>query len=194
LRQDFLMIYNDDIYDLSFIKFNIEKVRTAYDNLLTQIDHTQELVKAISLNKVPNDNKPDQRGIFWIQDKNHNEVQREKYVNEKAYNELIPEIQNTHFEYMYKELSRYFELGRMRLLLLEPRNSLSFHKDPQPRLHIPIITNPGCLLIIENFATHLVADGSVYYTNTKKYHTALNGGEANRIHFVATILNTKEPN
>ena len=81
----------------------------------------------------------------------------------------------------------------MRLLLLEPRKSLSFHKDPEPRLHIPIVTNPGCLLIVDNFSTHVVANGGVYYMNTKKYHTALNGGENDRVHIVATILDTKEP-
>ena len=32
------------------------------------------------------------------------------------------------------------------------------------------------------------ADGGVYYVDTTKYHTALNGGNEPRIHLVATIL------
>ena len=47
------------------------------------------------------------------------------------------------------------------MLLKEPRSTLSWHKDPEPRLHVPIITNPGCSMVIENVAKHLPADGSV---------------------------------
>ena len=56
------------------------------------------------------------------------------------------------------------------------------------RLHIPIITNPGCLMVIDNVAKHMPADGSVWVTNNTKYHNAFNGGEENRIHLVACVL------
>ena len=81
-----------------------------------------------------------------------------------------------------------FKLGRVRLLLKEPRSTLSWHKDPEPRLHIPIITNPGCSMVIENVAKHLPADGSVTITNNTKYHNFFNGGEQARIHLVACML------
>ena len=35
--------------------------------------------------------------------------------------------------------------------------------------------------------THLPADGSVYFTVTRAYLTALNGGESNRVHIVAVL-------
>jgi hypothetical protein len=41
-------------------------------------------------------------------------------------------------------LSSKYKLGRVRILLKQPRSTLSWHRDPEPRLHIPIITNPGC--------------------------------------------------
>lgn len=186
------MVFNNDIYELSFIKFDIDELLVSYIELLDKIEHSKGLVKAVSLNKIPNSNSWDQRGIFWIRNEEYTETQREEHVDESSYTELIPEIKDTYFEYIYEELSKHFEIGRMRLLLLEPRNSLSFHRDPEPRLHIPILTNPGCLFIVDNFSTHLAAEGLVYYTNTKKYHTTLNGGETNRVHLVATILNTKE--
>ena len=59
------------------------------------------------------------------------------------------------------------------------------------RLHIPIITNPGCLMVIDNVAKHMPADGSVWVTNNTKYHNAFNGGEENRIHLVACVLDYK---
>ena len=59
------------------------------------------------------------------------------------------------------------------------------------RLHIPIITNPGCIMVIDNVAQHMPADGSVWITNNTKYHNAFNGGEENRIHLVACVLDYK---
>ena len=67
------------------------------------------------------------------------------------------------------------------MLLKEPRSTLSWHKDPEPRLHIPIITNLGCSMVIENIAKHLPADGKVTITNNTKYHNFFNGGEQSRI-------------
>ena len=58
---------------------------------------------------------------------------------------------------------------------------------PQPRIHIPIKTNPGSLFIVNHHLTHLPADGSVYFTDTRGYHTALNGGEETRTHIVAAL-------
>ena len=59
------------------------------------------------------------------------------------------------------------------------------------RLHIPIITNPGCIMVIDNIAQHMPADGSVWITNNTKYHNAFNGGEEDRIHLVACVLDYK---
>ena len=77
-------------------------------------------------------------------------------------------------------------------MLLEPRTSLSWHRDPEPRLHIPVFTNPGAHLVISHRLKHLPADGSVWFTDTRKYHTVFNGGEENRIHLVATYLGEKK--
>ena len=96
-------------------------------------------------------------------------------------------LSNTYKD-VYNTLSKKFKLGRVRLLLKEPRSTLSWHKDPEPRLHIPIITNLGCSMVIENVAKHLPADGHVTITNNTKYHNFFNGGEQSRIHLVACVL------
>ena len=85
-------------------------------------------------------------------------------------------------------MSNKFKLGRVRLLLKEPRSTLSWHKDPECRLHIPIVTNAGCSMVIENVAKHLPADGHVWITNNTKYHNFFNGGEQARVHLVACVL------
>ena len=67
---------------------------------------------------------------------------------------------------------------------------MSWHRDPEPRLHIPIITNPGCKMVIEDIAKHMPADGSVIITNNTKYHNFLT--VVNRIEFkVACVLENK---
>ena len=104
---------------------------------------------------------------------------------------IINNYDNTYFKEVYDVLSKKYKLGRVRILLKEPRSTLSWHRDPEPRLHIPIITNPGCLMVIDNVAKHMPADGSVWVTNNTKYHNAFNGGEENRIHLVACVLDYK---
>ena len=94
-------------------------------------------------------------------------------------------------KYVYEKISKTYTLGRTRVLKKEPRSTLSWHKDPEPRLHIPIITNYGCRMVIDDRAYHMPADGSVYLTNTTKYHNFFNGGEEDRIHIVATLPNFK---
>jgi|TARA_Y100000310_G_scaffold247539_1_gene253148 hypothetical protein len=185
-----MMLYNDDIYDLTFIKFDIEKLRAAYQDLTEVVPYSVGMVNGILLTKMVNEPSGDPRGIFWITNKEGAEEQREQKVDENLYTELRPEIKNTYFEKVYNKLSKHFVLGRVRILLLKPRKCLSFHRDPEPRLHIPIISQPGALMVVEDFCTHMPADGSVYYMNTTKYHSALNGSEENRIHLVATILDT----
>ena len=91
------------------------------------------------------------------------------------------------FETLHQQLSSRFPIGRMRALLLNTYKNNSWHRDPEPRLHIPIITNPGSLFVVNHHVTHLPADGSVYFTDTRGYHTAINGGEQSRVHIVATL-------
>ena len=151
---------------------------------------------AICLNQIPGDpsstkgNKA--RGVFWTKpDRSGNEVSRDIPINENLYTEFVKDFEHTYFKEVYDILSSKFKLGRVRILLKESRTTLSWHRDPEPRLHIPIITNPGCIQVIENVAKHLPADGSVWITNNKKYHNAFNGGEENRVHLVACLTDYK---
>ncbi len=130
----------------------------------------------------------DRSGLFYTRvDSSYQEVQREHAVDERAFTELVPTFKGTYFEHVINELSKRFILGRVRVLSKGIYNCNSWHRDPEPRLHIPIVTNPGSLFLVNNHATHLPADGSVYFTDTRGYHTALNGGESNRVHIVAAL-------
>ena len=182
------------------IKFDIIKLRQALKQVVEKkgFDDAEGIryFGGISLNQIPGDPESTKgknvRGIFWTKpDSSGKEVLRDKQINEEAYTEFVKEFENTYFKKVYDTLSKKFKLGRVRILLKEPRSTLSWHRDPEPRLHIPIITNPGSIMVIENVAKHLPADGSVWITNNTKYHNAFNGGEESRIHLVACVLNYK---
>ena len=182
------------------VKFNISKLQKAYKEILKIKDFNgPEGVSnfgAISLTQIPGDpesikgNKA--RGVFWTKPNASGiEVTRDEKIDEGAYSEFIDDYKNTYFKEVYDILSSKYKLGRVRILLKEPRSTLSWHRDPEPRLHIPIITNPGAIMVVDNIAKHLPADGSVWITNNTKYHNAFNGGEEDRIHLVACVLDYK---
>ena len=185
-----------DFYTVPNLKFDIGRLRTDLDLVLKKRKFQSPGVTnfgAISLNQIPNDENSTKgnnvRGIYWtIPDETGKEVKRDIPIDESKYTQLVPEFKKTYFEEVYETLKKKFKLGRVRLLLKEPRSTLSWHKDPEPRLHIPIITNKGCAMVIENVAKHLPADGNVTITNNTKYHNFFNGGEQNRIHLVACVL------
>ena len=197
-RDDKILNFND--FQKQSLKFDIVKLQEAYKQIVQTkkfddgggISH----FGAICLTRKPGD--PDSvkghkaRGLYWTKpDKSGKEVSRDIGINESDYSEFIPDYENTYFKDVFDQLSLKFKLGRLRILLKEPRSTLSWHRDPEPRLHIPIITNPGCLMVIDNVAKHMPADGSVWITNNTKYHNAFNGGEENRVHLVACVLDYK---
>ena len=130
----------------------------------------------------------DLSGRYWMRkDERYVEEACEDYVDESAYNEFDSRFVGTYFEEVYRTLSQRFPIGRVRILSKGVYNCNSWHRDPEPRLHIPIITNPGALFIVNHHVTHLPADGSVYFTDTRGYHTAINGGIDRRVHLVAAL-------
>ena len=189
-----------DFHTVKDLKFDPKKLQVALKKILKikKYDTAGGITHfgAICLNQIPN--QPDStkgsnaRGVFWTKpDHAGKESKRDIFIDESAYTEFVKDFEQTYFKEVYEILSKKFKLGRVRILLKEPRSTLSWHRDPEPRLHIPIITNPGCIMVIEDVAKHLPADGSVYITNNIKYHNAFNGGEENRVHLVACVLDYK---
>ena len=186
----------EDFYQVPNLNFDISKLREDLKKILENKKFNSPGVThfgAIPINQIPNDENSTKgnniRGKYWtIADDTGKEVSRDIDIDEEKYTQLVPEFEKTYFKEVYDTLSKKFKLGRVRLLLKEPRSTLSWHKDPECRLHIPIITNKGCSMVIENVAKHLPADGKVWITNNTKYHNFFNGGEQARVHLVACVL------
>tara|TARA_Y100001970_G_C14157677_1_gene816562 strand:+ start:67 stop:645 length:579 start_codon:yes stop_codon:yes gene_type:complete len=181
------------------IKIDIEKLKSVYFNTIDKIlewskdDPSLYDFNAICVNQVPNDplsiRGGNIRGLYWTYPKeNWEEEKRLNKVDESQYTELCKPFKGTYVQEIYDEVSQRWKIGRFRFLMKPPRSCLSWHRDPEKRLHIPIITNPGCRMVIEDESFHMPADGSLYITDNTKYHNFFNGGEVDRIHLVGTLL------
>ena len=148
---------------------------------------------AICVNRIPDDENSitggNIRGLYWTKpDTTNHEEQRLEKVEEHLYTELCPEFKDTYVEEVYNLITSKFKLGRVRFLMKPPRSCLSWHRDPEMRLHIPIITNEGCRMIIEDTSFHMPSNGNGYITDNTKYHNFFNGSEVDRVHLVATVI------
>ena len=177
------------------LKFDIEKLRQGLEDLLklTEFDgsYTEQGFGGISLTRRPGQTEftdNDEVGRYWLRpDDRYIEEPREELVDEAMYSEFVPEYATTYLKQVHTELCKIATIGRMRVLSKGLYNCNSWHRDPEPRLHVPVISNPGSVFVVNNHCTHLPADGSVYFTDTRGYHTAFNGGLKQRVHIVAAL-------
>ena len=184
-------------FELTPFTFDVEKMQDALkecESIVQQQQHYGDTNDggAICLTQVPGDKDSirggNVLGLFWELDKDYNEVQQLEPVDEAKYNQFVKVLEHTYFKEVYDTLSTKYKLGRTRLVWKNPLTVIRWHKDPERRLHIPIVTNPGCIAIIDTEAQHLKADGRAWITDNTKYHTALNGGHLSRVHFISTVL------
>ena len=182
------------------LKFDLDKMQSALKDVDSRVARQSPLgerdINAICLTQIPNDPNSitggNVRGLYWTKpDSTYEEVQREEVIDELQYSEFVKLFEDTYFKEMYDALTKKYKLGRVRLLWKLPRTTLSWHRDPEPRLHIPIVSNFGARMCIDTEVHHMPADGSVWITDNTKYHNAFNGGEVNRIHLVACVLDYK---
>lgn len=177
------------------MKFDIRELRTALAECLSreafQGSMQDQGFAALPLTQRPGQtewSENDLSGRYWLRgDDRYVEEPREDLVPEVDFSEFNPKFRGTYFEHVHQELTKRFPIGRTRILSKGLYNCNSWHRDPEPRLHIPVLSNPGSLFIVNHHVTHLPADGSVYFTDTRGYHTALNGGETRRVHIVAAL-------
>ncbi len=176
------------------VRFDIDRLRDALDTALERVRFkgaVEDGFGAFSLTRRPGvevETPNDLSGLFHTRvDDSYEEVQREEPVDEFAFTEFVPIFDDLYFKTVWQTLSQLAPIGRTRVLSKGLYNCNSWHRDPEPRLHVPIITNPGSLFVVNHHVTHLPADGSVYFTDTRGYHTALNGGESQRVHLVAAL-------
>ena len=185
-------------HDRVDLKIDIERLGKAYldfkYHLGFKTDDKRNIdFNAICVNRIPDDENSitggNVRGLYWTYpDSTNHEEQRLEPVKESQYTELCPEFKDTYIEEVYNIVKKHFKIGRMRFLMKPPRTCLSWHRDPEKRLHIPIITNKGNIMVIDDIAFHMPSDGAAYITDNTKYHNFFNGSECERVHLVSTLI------
>lgn len=89
------------------------------------------------------------------------------------------------------EISRFIkdhDLVRTRIMNLQSKTCYSIHRDRTKRVHLPVITNKNCKLIINDIVHHLPADGYAWLVDTTQMHTAMNANlDFNRYHIVGCL-------
>lgn len=105
---------------------------------------------------------------------------------EHKFTSLQPSLVGTEIDRLFQEIG--MPIVRTRIMRIDPYSSYIVHLDPTPRIHIPIITNKECRFFFpkaENtFGDYMPADGSVYWVDTRKYHTFINNSPYPRTHIV----------
>jgi hypothetical protein len=83
--------------------------------------------------------------------------------------------------------------SRARIICLSAKMSSSWHRDAADnsyavRLHVPIITNPGCHFETPTESEHMPADGSAYFIHVNREHRVINTGDTDRYHLVMDVF------
>lgn len=113
---------------------------------------------------------------------------RDIVLSEKLFNETCDIFKNTYIEHVIEKVKQQYGGYRGRFMMLKYKTCLSMHEDESPRLHIPIITNPDCFMIINDNICRFPF-GKAYIANTLLPHTAINAGKKDRTHLVFCLNN-----
>ena len=101
---------------------------------------------------------------------------------ENEFNVLIyPELEYTN------SIITELNMCRTRIMRMSRKSCYSYHCDPTKRIHIPLITNKNCFMVIEDEVFRYPADGNYYIVDTTKMHTFVNASKEERIHIVGCI-------
>mgnify|MGYP006241490137 FL=1 len=80
-----------------------------------------------------------------------------------------------------------YQLYRTKFFKMKPYQCYSYHRDQTKRLHIPIITNDKCFLVVDDEVVRTPVEGNFYVIDTTKIHTAVNASFKDRIHLIGCL-------
>lgn len=112
---------------------------------------------------------------------------RETPLHEHDFTETVNVFRGTVFEDILAMLRSHYAIGRVRVMKLRPKSCLTWHRDDTRRLHYPILTNPGSMMVIEDQVQHFEV-GEWWLADTLHLHTAINAWTEPRLHLVICIL------
>lgn len=178
---DLLQEYNN-LYEKGIVEYPLGIEKTYQICLNTTPDYPDDMFFGTG-NLFKNWDKGyyDEQGKFVVNDQSGD-------IKETDFTVLCTQFRNTLFEDVYNKLNAQYNVGRIRLMTNWPRTCLSWHHDfGTHRIHYPIKTQPGCIMVFEE-KNYVLNENTWYYTYTDQMHTAINASKDYRTHLVATIL------
>ena len=124
-------------------------------------------------------------------DPNSKPVIRDVILKEEDFSEVCDYLKGTYTEEVINLLSSEYGIVRGRYMMMNWKSCLTYHHDDTPRIHLPLITNDGCFMIIDG-KTEKLHESVTYHVDTTKDHTALNAGKHLRFHMVFCLPSTKD--
>lgn len=152
---------------------NFEQLKTEVLNIVKNISADQIMCQGLQTS--PSDWLT---GAGRINELEHNQ--------ERDYCVINPALNGTILEEYIKKYNGF----RTRIMVMPGRHCYSIHPDPTPRIHIPIVTSKQAWMIWPyNNQCYQLQTGHAYWTDTRKYHTFINGADVTRIHLVMCVNN-----
>ena len=124
-------------------------------------------------------------------DPNSKPVIRDVILKEEDFSEVCDYLKGTYTEEVINLLSSEYGIVRGRYMMMNWKSCLTYHHDETPRIHLPLITNDGCFMIIDG-KTEKLHESVTYHVDTTKDHTALNAGKHLRFHMVFCLPSKKD--
>lgn len=86
-----------------------------------------------------------------------------------------------------EDIIRTYDCTRLRWMWMYPKTCYSFHKDQTPRIHIPLITSPENMFVMQDHAAFHLPTGHAYWVDTRLRHTFINCSSEPRLHLVGVV-------
>jgi|TARA_B110000503_G_scaffold101559_1_gene151738 hypothetical protein len=111
---------------------------------------------------------------------------RKQIFKESEFVEVCDIFKDTYIKTVVNLLKERYPIVRGRFMKMKHKTCLSMHSDSSPRIHVPIYTNPGCMMIVNDTIVRMPINNT-YFVDTTVPHTALNASKNDRVHMVFCI-------
>lgn len=188
---------NKDFISTTSFKFNLEILKKETELLLSNPLYREE-EQICFTGRSPDDHFLTGTGSLFYKFHDNDKkrggglerVESLEGLEETDFKFFLKEFKNTYFYSIYQEISKEFNIGRVRAMTLKPKSCYTFHVDLYPRLHLALLSDSNiCGLIHDEKVFRIPVDGRVYLVDTTLEHTAFNSSfDFFRTHLILDIL------
>ena len=201
------MLYNNKFVKSLLYQFDIEKLRIAYKQII-DICPIDKLTNQLCLTHRKDEINTWYGGngsYFGCREDGTTDWDRQ-VIFEEDFTEFNEKAKHTYFYEVYKTISQDYVLGRVRIMAFPFKGGLSWHRDLEYRIHVPIITSTGAFMVFEDidnmiredvpsyYAVHFPADGSSVIIDPRGQHTAFNEMSEIRVNLLLDVVSDKNGN